>query len=236
MANCSNCYDGCSETISDRCVKYTGLDVPFLGVKKGDSLSYLEQALITFLASTLDGSGIKITLSDEDYCELVTQYLPTCESVTALGLFRALVKAACDLQGQIDTINAELTALNADYDIDCLEDVTSSSDTHDIVQAVITKLCEVSVDLTALAADLDANYVKISDINNYIEAYINSSTLTTRYYTRMIPYGIIEYTGSLSYFDITGAGLSGTAWEKLYICNGNNGTPVRANYHLIYIP
>ena len=56
--NCSNCYNGCTEITSDKCVKYTGVDVPVLGIQKGDSLSYVEQALITFLSSTLDGTGI----------------------------------------------------------------------------------------------------------------------------------------------------------------------------------
>ncbi|BCU97892.1 MAG: hypothetical protein CM15mV19_1420 [uncultured marine virus] len=46
--NCSNCYNGCTEITSDKCVKYTGVDVPILGIKNGDSLSYVEQALITF--------------------------------------------------------------------------------------------------------------------------------------------------------------------------------------------
>src|SRR6478752_718060 len=97
--NCSNCYNGCAEIVSDKCVKYTGVDVPLLEIETGDSLSYVTQSLVTFITSTLDGSGIQITLEDEDYCELVSQYLQECETVTALDLFRALVKAACDLQG-----------------------------------------------------------------------------------------------------------------------------------------
>lgn len=49
MSNiCSNCYNGCAEITSDQCIRYTGIDVPVLGIKTGDSLSYVEQALITF--------------------------------------------------------------------------------------------------------------------------------------------------------------------------------------------
>lgn len=225
MANCSNCYNGCTEIVSDKCVKYTGVDVPALGILKGDSLSYVEQALITFLTATLNGSGITITLDDEDYCNLVSQYLLECSTVTALDLFKALVKAACDLQGQIDTINATLTTLNADYDVDCLSGVIDSSDTHAVVQAVITKLCTINTSLTALATDVDTNYVKISDINSYIAAYIESTASATRYSSRMVPYSFVPYVGSLSYFDATGAGLPGTEWEDIYLCNGLNGTP-----------
>ena len=36
---CSNCFNGCAETTSDQCVKYTGVDVPELGIVKGDPLS-----------------------------------------------------------------------------------------------------------------------------------------------------------------------------------------------------
>jgi len=66
MSNiCSNCYNGCVETTSDQCVRYTGVDVPVLGIQTGDSLSYVEQALITFLTSTLDGSGIILTINPQ---------------------------------------------------------------------------------------------------------------------------------------------------------------------------
>lgn len=225
MANCSNCYGGCTEIVSDKCVMYTGVDVPVLGVVKGDSLSYVEQALITFLTSTLNGSGITIEIDAADYCELVSQYLQECSTVTALDLFKALVKAACNIQGQIDTINTTLTTLNADYDASCLSGVTNSSDTHDVVQAIITKLCEIDVDLTALALDVDTNYVKISDLNTYIAAYIASTATGTRYSSRMVPYSILPYYGSLGFFDATGAGIAGTEWEDIYLCNGLNGTP-----------
>jgi len=222
---CSNCYNGCIETISDKCVKYTGLSIPAFGIQNGDSLSYVEQALITFLASTIDGTGIKISISEDDYCELVSQYLDDCSEVTALALFKALIKAACDLQEQIDTEKARIDVIEAPYSVGCLTGVTSGSGTHDILQAVITKLCTISTDLTNLATNLDTNYVKIANINAYIAAYIASTTTATRYYTRMVPYSIEGYWGSLSFFDATGAGIIGTEWEKIYLCNGNNGTP-----------
>lgn len=223
--NCSDCYSGCSEIVSDRCVKYTGVDVPALGIQKGDSLSYVEQALITFLTATLDGTGIAIEIDEDLYCELVTQYLQECETVTALDLFKALVQAACNIQGQIDTINATLTTLNADYDVDCLDDVTNSSDTHAVVQAIINKLCEINTSLTALALDVDTNYVKLSELNSLIQAYIDSTATGTRYSSRMVPYTPIPYIGPLSNFDVTGAGIVGTEWEDIYLCNGLNSTP-----------
>lgn len=225
LSNCSNCYNGCTEIVSDKCVKYTGVDVPVLGIQTGDSLSFVEQALITFLTSTLDGTGIKIDIDPDIICALVQEYLPTCGDLTAVDLFNALIKATCDLQEQIDAIVAELAILNGNYDIDCLTGVTSSSDTHAIVQAVITKLCDVSADLVALAIDLDTNYVKLADLDDLIQAYLDSQTGSTQYYTRMVPNTVVEYYGSLSNFDGTGKGLVANGFDKIYICNGQNGTP-----------
>lgn len=223
MSICSNCYNGCTEIVSDKCVMYTGVDVPVMGILKGDSLSYVGSALVTFLTATLNGSGITIEIDEELYCELVSQYLQECSTVTALDLFKALVQAACNIQEQIDAINATLTTLNADYDVDCLEGVTNSSDTHAVLQAVITKLCTVDTELAALALDVDTNYVKIADLNSYIAAYIASTATGTNYSSRMVPYSILPYYGSLGFFDATGAGTG--EWANIYLCNGLNGTP-----------
>lgn len=222
---CSNCYNGCTEVVSDKCVQYTGIAVPYLDIKKGDSLSWVEQSLVTFLMSTLDGSGIKITLEEEDYCTLVSQYLQECQDVTALDLFKALVKAACDLQEQVDAVVEDIATIEANYTVSCLSGVASGDGTHAIVQAIITKLCAINTDLTALALDVDTNYVKIADLDDLIQAYLDSQAGATRYYTRMVPYTVVEYYGSLGFFDATGAGLTGTEWEQIYLCNGVNGTP-----------
>jgi len=225
MAQCSDCYNGCSEISTDKCIKYTGVDVPELDIKKGDSLSFVEQALITFLTSTINGTGIQITIDSGDYCTLVTQYLQACETVTALDLFKALVKAACNLQTQVDDAVAATGTIEANYTVDCLSGVSAGDGTHAIVQAVITKLCEIDLALTALAADVDTNYVKLSDLNGLIASYIASTSTASRYYTRMIPYVAVEYYGPLTGFDASGAGIIGTEWEKIYLCNGDNGTP-----------
>jgi microcystin-dependent protein len=228
MSTCSNCYNGCTEIVSDRCVKYTGIDVPVLGIQTGDSLSFVEQALITFLTSTLDGTGVKIDLAPTVVCELVQQYLPTCGDLSIVDISKALIQAACDLQLQVDAIVAELAILNADYTIGCLTGVTASSDTHAIVQAVITKLCQIEVNLVALALDLSTNY---SSNGAELDAYI-ANYLTTTFYNsnlisnRMVPYSVVEYYGPIAgNFDGTGAGIVGTNWEKIYLCNGLNGTP-----------
>lgn len=227
MSTCSNCYNGCTEIVSDRCVKYTGIDVPVLGIKTGDSLSFVEQALITFLTSTLDGTGIKIDLAPTVVCDLVKQYLPTCGDLTIVDISKALIEAACDLQEQVNFINTTLDTLNANYTIGCLTGVTASSDTHAIVQAVINKLCQLEIDLEALALDLETNYVSVADIDTYIQAYLNNVPETNLVNTKMVPYTPIPFYPTPAFltgkFDGTGAGLGD--WVKIYLCNGNNGTP-----------
>jgi microcystin-dependent protein len=223
--SCSNCYNGCTEIVSDKCVRYTGIDVPVLGIQTGDSLSYVEQALIEFLTSTLDGTGIKLTIDPAIICTLVNQYLPDCEDLNALNLFKALIQASCDLQDQIDVIVAELAALEGNYDVDCLTGVSATSGTHDILQAVITKLCAVDAALVALAVDVDTNYVKLADLDALIQAYLDSITPTTQQNAKMVPFTAVEYYGPLSNFDGSGAGIAGLGWDKIYICNGSNGTP-----------
>lgn len=225
--SCNNCYNGCVETTSDKCVRYTGNNVPELSIETNDSLFIVEQTLINAVVSFLDGTGIDITINPAAYCELVTDYLPTCKPVcnppTAVELFEALVKAACSLQTQVTAINATLTTLNADYTIGCLTGVTASSDTHAIVQAVINKLCQLGVDLTALALDVSTNYVKISNINTYIAAYLAGIAPSTNNYEKMVPYVAYEYYGSLTGFNASGVGSG--VWTKVYLCNGLNGTP-----------
>jgi len=223
MSTCSNCYNGCTEIVSDKCVKYTGVNVPILGIQTGDSLSYVQQALITFLTSTLDGTGVIINLGNTEICNLVQQYLPTCKDLSIVDVSIALIEAACDLQEQIDDVVEELAVLNADYTVGCLTGVTPSTNTHDIVQAVINKLCQIEIDLAALALNLSTNYVSIANINNYISDYISGASSLVS--TKMIPYVAVPYFNSdLSNFDVTGAGIGN--WTNIYLCNGANpGVP-----------
>jgi hypothetical protein len=191
--SCSNCFNGCTEIVSDRCVRYTGIDVPVLGIKNGDSLSYVEQALIEFLTSTINGTGIKPIIDPTIICNLVKNYLPTCGDLTVNDILTALIKATCNLQTQIDAIVADIADIEAPYTIDCLTGVTSTSGTHDILQAVITKLCIVEADLAALALDVITNYVAIADINSYIAAYLAAVPIGNRIKDKMVPNTVVEY-------------------------------------------
>lgn len=224
-SSCDACYNGCVSVTPDACVRYTGIDYPALDIVTGDSLLTIENILINNVISFLDGTGINITIDPSYYCELVSQYLVDIPIPTVPQLFSALVRAACSLQAQVTAIDETLAILNADYDVDCLTGVTDSSDTHAVLQAVITKLCLVSANLDAFEIYADVTYVKLADLNALIAAYLSSQLPSTQQYVKMIPYAAIEYYGPLTNFDGTGAGISLLGWDKVYLCNGSNGTP-----------
>jgi len=199
------------------------VDVPVLGIKTGDSLSYVEQALITFLVSTLDGTGIKLEINPTIICEVVDKYLQECEDLTLPNVIQALIKAICEIEDRLADLEVAFAALEGPYTVGCLTGVTSTSKTHAILQAAINKICGLEVSLNALALNVSTNYVKLSDLNGLIAAYL-ASLGSTKYYTRMVPYTVVEYYGTITgKFDGTGAGLGD--WEKIYLCNGLNGTP-----------
>jgi len=239
MSNCSNCFNNCSEITSDKCVKYTGVDIPILGIKNGDSLSYIEQTLMGFLTSVIDGTGIKIDIPPETYCQptactIVSNYLPTCGDITIVDLFVAVIRAACDLQTQIDAINDELIALNTDYTlpVDCFPtDLLPADDTHIIIQAVINKLCSTNTNLIALSNELHTNYATIGpQLNSIIQAYLNSVSVGGLMSSKMVPFTVVEYYGDLTNYPVglNGFGPDGIgygAWLNVFLCNGANGTP-----------
>lgn len=223
--SCSNCYNGCTEIVSDKCVKYTGIDVPILGIQNGDSLSYVEQTLIEFLTSTLDGTGIKPVIDPEIICTLVHDNLPTCGDITLVDLINALIKSTCFIEEQVTALEAKFAELEQGYQIDCLSGSPDATNTYEVLQATIVKVCELAGDLTALALDLDTNYVKLADLNALIQAYLDSQSSSNQQYLKMVPYTVVEYYGPLSNFDSSGAGIAGLGWDKIYLCNGANGTP-----------
>jgi microcystin-dependent protein len=221
----TNCYNGCTETVSDNCVRYTGVDYVALGVETGDNLVSVEQAIMNALVPLLTGVGDDITLSAGDVCALVTGYLTAGLTHTSREWITALSKGECNLQAQIVAINNTLAILNADYSIGCLTGVTASSDTHAILQAVITKLCTVASDLVTFETQVDSTYVKLSDLNALIAAYLSEQGSSSQNYLKMVPYTAVEYYGPLTNFDGTGAGIVNLGWDKIYLCNGANGTP-----------
>jgi len=225
MGQCSNCYDGCTQTTSDKCVKYTGMDVGVLGIKKGDSLSYVEQAIIGFLVTAINGTGIKFNVSEQDMCKIVSDNLQDCQDLSIVDYITALIKTACTLDENITSAQSSIDGINSSFDPGCLTSINGSEGAHIAVQAVINKLCGVDAALGALALNISTNYVRIEDINTYIATYLaeNANNGNSGIQTKMVPFTIVEYYGPLNFFDATGAGTG--EWTNIYLCNGENNTP-----------
>ncbi len=229
--SCSNCYNGCTQIVSDQCVRYTGIDIPVLGIKNGDSLSYVEQALIEFLTATLDGSGIVITLPPNTLCQIVSTNLPTCGDLTVNVLFEALIKSVCQIDVKTEANTLGYQQIYNGYDPKCISGISNTSSIKLVIQAIIDTLCTVSADLNALELNVQNNYVRLDDLDTLIAAYLGGVSTSTKYYMKMVPYVATPYFGSLSGFDANGVGIVGSPWEKIYICNGYNGlTPDMRGY------
>ena len=221
--SCSNCFNGCTEIISDQCVRYTGFNIPALGISNGDTLASVELQISTFIIDLSTGNGIIPVINPADLCSLVSSFLPVSGDITLNDVISALIRSICALKTSVTAIESTLTTLNANYTIGCLTGVTASSDTHDILQAAINKLCSTATDLTALTIDVDTNYVKLVDLNALIQAYLDSIAPSNLYKNNMVPYVAYEYYGSLAGFDITGAGSG--LFIDVFLCNGSNATP-----------
>lgn len=228
----TNCYNGCAQIVSDKCVEYTGENIPELGIETGDTLARIEEVIFNLLSDIITGTGVNVTIAPSVLCPIVEQYLPPCCGPFDVNEFiTALIRAACDLQEQVDAVTADVATIEANYTVGCLTGVTASSGTHAIVQAVITKLCQINVDLAALAIDVDSNYVKLSDFNSLVAAYLNSISVSNQEYLKMVPYTVVEYYGPLTGYPTASDGFNTTtgigygAWQKVFLCNGSNGTP-----------
>lgn len=230
--SCKNCYNGCTEITSDKCIKYTGIDIPELNIENGDTLEHVEQQLINTIVSLLDGSNINLNIPQEIICEVVDKYLPSCSQCTGISItdiITALIKAVCYIETEVGNIFNWINEIDSEYNVDCLTGIADVSKTHDVLQAAINKICSISTDLEALALDVRNNYVPIigtpgyPGINEYIQTYLDDNLSTNLIKNKMVPYSVLPYYGPLTNFDGTGAGTGN--WIDIYLCNGSNGTP-----------
>ena len=116
--SCNNCFNGCTEIVSDQCVRYTGIAIPELGINNGDTLAAVELAITTYLIDALDGSGINPIVDPEIICNVISKYFAECAGCDGLSLnelLTAMIKAICDLQVQINATNATIAALEDAY-------------------------------------------------------------------------------------------------------------------------
>jgi len=227
--SCDSCYNGCVETVSDQCVRFTGLDSVPLDIQNGDNLQTTLENIINNLVPLLTGEGDKILLIEAIRCALIDDYLPgptIPDTWTSAQIFEALTKSVCALQAEYDIGAGFIFDIEAPYTTECLTVVPGNSVTHQVLQATIDKLCTLVLDVYALELDLNTNYVKLADFDALVAAYLASlPSGSTQQSSKMVPFVAYEYYGSLDNFDGTGAGIPGNGFYKVYLCNGLNGTP-----------
>lgn len=223
---CSNCFNGCAEITSDKCVKYTGLSIEPLGITNGDPLSKVEEQITTYLVSVLNGEGITPTFDPGIICTLISDLLVDYPNPNLVDILSVLIRASCSLQTQVTTVTDAVDIIEADYTVNCLTGVGASSGTHDILQAVITKLCTLNTNFGALVLNIATNYSSNgTQLDNYIANYLAThSTSTNLISNKMVPYVAYPFFGDLTgKFGANGVGIVGSNWENIYLCNGYNG-------------
>ena len=235
MSKCNDCFNGCVETTSDRCVKYTGSSVPSLGIEEGEtySLFEIEKIITDSLPGILNGVDILPAVNPNVICNIVMQYLPPGDTFNLADFLSALIQISCILNDSVIGINGYITYLNTPYTVDCGY-VDGETGIRNIFQATISAVCSLLGSIDTLFAEFN-NYVSKAEINDYIAAYLANNSLANKAYSKMVPYTVVEYYGSLSgyptvsdSFSLTGAGQG--YWEKVYLCNGQNGTPDKRGF------
>jgi microcystin-dependent protein len=215
--SCPDCFNGCAEVVSDKCITYTGPDNAAVPICQGDSLYQLEQAIIAKLANATNATGIipSTTLG----CAFLTTLLNGADKNldTLLDVYQ---KALCSLKTDVTAIQASMGTATS-FTTSCLTGLPANPTKDQIIQALLNKVCAMDTRLLAVEGD----YVKASQLDSLIASYIAGNTSTVQQGSKLVPFVANPYFGPLSNFDNSGKGLSSTGFDKVYICNGANGTP-----------
>lgn len=235
-STCRDCFNNCDGNVtSDKCVKYTGPTIDWLGICTGDSLSMLEAALIEKLGAVLDGTGTGIVIEDLESCEILEDELLT-QDPTLKNILQAIFNVICAMQEDIEGLE-DSTENPLSFSADCL-DLEDNPTRDDILQAVVTRTCSNSFAIETISSD----YVKASELCSLVADCLEASEEEDiiQQYSLMPKYVALPYHGPLSVFDASGKGLASAGYDKVYMCVGQvvNGfalpdyrgrTPVGAN-------
>lgn len=224
---CTDCLQNCPEIVSDQCVQYTGpaLATPF-NVCTGDQLPVYDTAVVRVLQSAIDGTGIFPTPIDISICTWIQQQFGILP-LNLTNIAQVLINNDCSLYAMITSLQTQFTNSQSGTVIDtaCLTGLPTTPTTPQLIQAIILSLCATNTTV----ASFPTTYVRLSDLASLITPIVNSiisgGSNVTQYNSRMVPYAALPYFGPLSNFDSTGAGISSLGFTRVFLCNGNNGTP-----------
>lgn len=218
---CRDCLQNCQEIVSDQCVQYTGPEIPLLGICPGDQLSVVEAAIIEKILTFIDGTGITPADIDID-CDFLEDIIGTLPR-DLNNILQMLVTASCTLRELITEVEEQISS-NPTFNPGCLTGLPANPTRDDILQATVSLVCSLKTTVDAFPT----TYVSLNDLTTLVTQIfndINTGGGDTQYNRFMIPFVAYEYYGPLSNFDSSGAGISSLNFDKIYICNGSNGTP-----------
>lgn len=227
MGNCKDCLQNCPEIISDQCVQYTGPDLlaPF-NVCQGDQLSIYEANIVAAIQSLADGTNTLPTSISITACTWFQQQFGTL-TPNINNLLQTLINGECSLYSQIIALAAQVSSFQSGSVIDtaCLSGLTNTPSLPEIVQSIITLLCNINTTVNAFPS----TYVRNSDLTNLVTTIVNNINggggTVSQFNSRMVPFTAMPYFGPLSNFDSSGGGISSLGFSRVFVCNGLNGTP-----------
>lgn len=215
---CPDCFKNCPQYVSDCCVEYTGEDIPLLGICKGDQVCKVERIIIEKLLEITDGTGIVLSDVTMDNCQFIIDLFGDQEK-TLSNILNTLVQASCNLRQLITTITPSPTS----FDTVCLTGLPANPTRDQILQAALILLCNIKTTVDAIPS----TYVKISDLETLVKQIVNNigNNPGTVVAAKLSPFIAYEYYGPLSNFNAQGIGIAALGYDKIYLCNGQNGTP-----------
>lgn len=230
----------CLDPISSDCVKYQGLPDELLGICTGDTITEVEQAIITRLKTlSFDGKDITLDSLVLDVCNDIKQLVGN-QPKTVLNVIQATIQYACVLKSRIDSIQNTLTGNlgSGTIDFKCIPAPSQFTFTN-AIQSLVTAHCNLKTSVDQLVNNSGSTTIIdgriFSSLNNLLSTpggnglrkTVNNTTQQVSYSITAVvpPYTALEYYGPLSHFDGTGKGLPSTPYEGWYLCNGLNGTP-----------
>jgi len=253
---CNHCKDNFIVKATSNEISWQGNPVTELDICVNDSLTYVENIVLSKIVDLLKGRGIilqDLTISD---CEYLEDLLGVQEK-NLLNILKIYKQAICQLKVATDTNAATIANFTtvANYTLGCITPTDPCGDPltfQSMIQAIITKLCALNTQFASIASTiLDAieegtgnmligGAVTTAGHNGYITSG-TGATAKVIFEAVVPPNCPILYRGSTSYFDVNGVGLPNTPYQGWYICNGANGTPTSSTLpqnlagNLIYI-
>lgn len=233
----------CANPTTDKCIKYTGIPIPSLGICTGDYLNELESIILQNIVAFASGVGIMISNIDYGTCNLFTQYITCCNASgdvpkSLQELMQVIFSTLCGLDTRLTTVEAFVTGLSTGpYTTTCLAGITGSSTFKQIVQAMLVKICNLDSRVTTLENEFTTLSSTLTTIiGNFLLSQINScqgptvlnksgtGATASLQFAGAVPIGaVIAFDGDLSLFDSNGLGRTGTSACGWALCDGRGG-------------